>query len=157
MADAEIEISEKQDLIMRRLMNRQTILCVCLLLTLAGTPTSGSQTNDTFKTFWQQFKAAVIKGDKQSVASLSRFPIAMSYGKSSIKTKAQLMRRYREVFDEQTNAAQCFAKKEPEKDAANPKDFSLACPDEAGNEVVVFSFSRTKTGWKFVGLDNLNE
>jgi len=116
-----------------------------------------AQTNEGFTLFWQQFKAAVIRGDKQSVASLSRFPIAMSYGKSSIKTKAQLMRRYREVFNEQTNAAQCFAKKEPEKDAANPKDFSLACPDEGGNEVVVFSFSRTKTGWKFVGLDNLNE
>src|SRR5436190_5509596 len=118
MADAEIKIREKQDLTTRRQMNRQTILCLCFLL-LTGMPTSGSpQTNDTFKTFWQEFKSAVIKSDKETVARLSRFPIGMSYGISSIKTKAQLLRRYREVFNEQTNAAQCFAKKEPEKDAA---------------------------------------
>ena len=111
---------------------------------------------DTFKVFWQKFKTAVIQSDKETVASLSRFPIKMSFGKTSIKNKAQLLRRYREVFNEQTNAAQCFNKKDPEKEAGSA-GFSIACPDEAGNEVVVYSFAPTKTGWKFTGLDNLNE
>ena len=44
-----------------------------------------------------------------------------------------------------------------EMDAENPKHFSVACPDAAGNEVVIYHFEQTKTGWKFTGLDNLNE
>jgi hypothetical protein len=35
--------------------------------------------------------------------------------------------------------------------------FSIACPDEAGNEVVIYEFERGRKGWKFVRLDNLNE
>ena len=91
------------------------------------------------------------------VARLSKFPIGMSYGIPSIKTKAQLTRRYRQLFNEQTDAAACFNKAKPEMDAANPKHFSVACPDAAGNEVVIYHFEQTRTGWKFTGLDNLNE
>ena len=29
--------------------------------------------------------------------------------------------------------------------------------DAAGNEVVIYHFEQTRTGWKFSGLDNLNE
>ena len=81
----------------------------------------------------------------------------MSYGISSVKNKAELRRRYRQVFNEQSNAAECFAKKEPEVDAANPKRFTVACPNEAGDEVAIYEFELTRTGWKFVGLDNINE
>ena len=38
-----------------------------------------------------------------------------------------------------------------------PRRFSVACPDTAGNEVVIFQFERGRAGWKFVGLDNTNE
>jgi len=92
-----------------------------------------------------------------AVARLSRFPIGMSYGIQSVKTKAQLTRRYRQIFNEQTNAAVCFAAKKPEADANNPKHFTVACPDAAGNEVVVYHFEQTKAGWRFTSLDNLNE
>jgi hypothetical protein len=78
-------------------------------------------------------------------------------GIPSIKTKAQLSRRYRQIFNEQTDAAACFNKAKPEMDPANPKHFSVACPDAAGNEVVVYHFEQTRAGWKFTGLDNLNE
>jgi hypothetical protein len=81
----------------------------------------------------------------------------MSYGIRSVKTRTELRRRYRQVFSEQTNAAQCFEKKQPEVDAANGKRASLACPNEAGDEVVVYEFELTRTGWKFVALDNINE
>jgi hypothetical protein len=88
---------------------------------------------------------------------LTRFPVGMSYGIRSIKTRAELIRRYRQVFNEQTDAAKCFEKAQPEKDAQNPKEFSVACPDAAGNEVVIYHFRQTKMGWRFVALDNLNE
>jgi hypothetical protein len=81
----------------------------------------------------------------------------MSYGIRSIKTKAELLRRYKEVFSQQADAVKCFGSKEPEKDSMNPKGYIVACPDAAGNEVVIYHFERGTTGWKFVRLDNINE
>lgn len=127
----------------------KTITTFSLLLLLAGA--------DSAETFWQTFKTAVGKRDVETIARLSRFPLGMSYGIPSIKTKAQLSRRYRQVFNEQTDAAACFSKAKMEMDAENPKRFSVACPDAAGNEVVIYHFEQTRTGWKFTGLDNLNE
>ena len=112
---------------------------------------------DSTETFWQAFKTAVTKHDVEAVARLSKFPLEMSYGISSIKTKAQLARRYRQVFNEQTDAAACFAKAKPEIDTQNPRLFTVACPNAAGDEVVIYHFEQTKAGWKFTGLDNLNE
>jgi hypothetical protein len=139
---------------------KTTVLCLCLLLsgtTLAMSGAKPAQTDKAVKTFWQKFKTAVIGGDKATVATLSRFPIGMSYGMASVKNRAQLLRRWRAVFNEQSNAAQCFAKKGPEMEQGNTRRFSVACPNEAGDEVVIYWFERTATGWKFVALDNANE
>ena len=127
----------------------KTITTLSLLLLLTGA--------DSFDTFWQTFKTAVSKRDIETIARLSKFPLEMSYGIPIIKTKAQLSKRYRQIFNEQTDAAACFNKAKPESDPANPKRFSVACPDAAGNEVVIYHFEQTRTGWKFAGLDNLNE
>ena len=81
----------------------------------------------------------------------------MSYGIRSIKTKTEFMRRYREVFNQQTDAAKCFARKEPDQEDNNPRRFSIYCPNEGGDEVVMFAFERGRTGWRFVALDNINE
>ncbi len=128
-------------------MKTITILSLLLLLPAA----------DSAETFWQSFKTAVSKRDVETIARLSKFPLDMSYGIPAIKTKAQLSRRYRQVFNEQTDAAACFSKATIEKDPENPKHFSVVCPDAAGNPVVVYHFEETRTGWKFTGLDNLNE
>jgi hypothetical protein len=93
----------------------------------------------------------------ETIARLSKFPLEMSYGIPTVKTKAQLSRRYRQIFNEQTDAAACFNKAKIEMDTDNPKLFTVACPDAAGNEVVIYHFEQTRTGWKFTGLDNLNE
>ena len=127
----------------------KTIIALSLLLFTARP--------DSTDTFWQSFKTAVGKADVETIARLSKFPLSMSYGIPVIRTKAQLTRRYRQVFKEQTDAAACFAKAKPEIDADNPKHFTVACPDAAGNEVVIYHFEQTRTGWKFTGLDNLNE
>ena len=112
---------------------------------------------DTRDTFWEQFKTAVTNKNVDVIATLSRFPIGMSYGISSVKTKADLRRRYRKVFNEQSDAAACFSKAKPEADPDNAKHFTVACPDAAGNEVVIYHFRQTRAGWKFTGMDNLNE
>jgi hypothetical protein len=127
----------------------KTIITLSLLLFVTGA--------DSPDSFWQSFKTAVSKADMETIARLSKFPLAMSYGIPVIKTKAQLTRRYRQVFKEQTDAAACFAKAKPEIDAGNSKHFTVACPDAAGNEVVIYHFEQTRAGWKFTGLDNLNE
>ena len=127
----------------------KTITTLSLLLLLTG-----AQSTDSF---WQEFKTAVSKRDVETIARLSRFPIEMSYGISSIKTKAQLTKRYRQLFKEQADAAACFSKARPEMDADNPKHFTVACPDAGGNEVVIYHFQQTRAGWKLTGLDNINE
>jgi hypothetical protein len=127
----------------------KTIITLSLLLFVTGP--------DSTDSFWQSFRTAVSKADVETIAQLSKFPLAMSYGIPAIKTKAQLTRRYKQVFKEQTDAAACFAKAKPEIDADNPKRFTVACPDAAGNEVVIYHFEQTRMGWKFTGLDNLNE
>jgi len=127
----------------------KTIMTLSLLLFMTGA--------DSTDTFWQSFRTAVSKADVEMIARLSKFPLAMSYGIPVIKTKAQLTRRYKQVFKEQTDAAACFVKAKPEIDADNPKRFTVACPDAAGNEVVIYHFEQTRNGWKFTGLDNLNE
>jgi len=127
----------------------KTLTTLSLLLLLTGA--------DSADTFWQTFKTAVSKRDVETIARLSKFPIGMSYGIPSVKTKAQLSKRYRQIFNEQTDAAACFSKAKIEMDPENAKHFSVACPDAAGNEVVIYHFEQTKTGWKFTGLDNLNE
>ena len=127
----------------------KTLTALSLVLLLTGA--------ESFDSFWQEFKTAVSKRDAATIARLSKFPIGMSYGIPSIKNKVQLTRRYRQLFNEQTDAAACFNKAKPEVDAANPKKFSVACPDAAGNEVVIYMFEQTRTGWKFTGLDNINE
>ena len=137
-------------------MKKIVSLAPVLLLTVTAFALAPEQAN-SFETFWQAFKTAVSKRDVETVARFSKFPIGMSYGIPSIKTKAQLTKRYRQVFNEQTDAAACFAKAKPEADAENPKHFSVACPDAAGNEVVIYHFEQTRTGWKFTSLDNINE
>ena len=127
----------------------KTLTALSLVVLLTGA--------ESFDSFWQAFKTAVSKRDVDTIARLSKFPIGMSYGIPSIRNKVQLTKRYRQLFNEQSDAAACFNKAKPEADTANPKHFSVACPDAAGNEVVIYHFEQTRTGWKLTGLDNINE
>ena len=138
-------------------MKKIITVSVVLLLAASSFATPQEKVNNPYQEFWDTFKTAVSKRDVDTIARLSKFPIGMSYGISPIRTKAQLVKRYRQIFNEQTDAAACFSKAKPEMDATNPAQFSVACPDAAGNEVVIYHFQFTKTGWKFVSLDNLNE
>ena len=118
---------------------------------------AAQQSDPSVEQFWAKFKTAVLKADKPSVASISRFPIEMPYGVPKIRTRTQLARRWRDLFNVQANAAKCFEDATPVVDPAAPNRFTVGCKDEAGNEVVVYGFLRTRTGWKLIFLDNINE
>lgn len=133
-------------------------LALVLMALSLSTTARSFQGDPSIQTFWVKFKAAVIKGDKRAVAQMSDFPIEMSYGVPSIKTAAQLSKRYRQVFNGETDAARCFAESKPEVDPQNPKRFTVGCKiNNTGDVVIIYEFVRTKTGWKFSSLDNINE
>lgn len=130
-------------------MKRLLVLFMLLLLGVAAiTTTIGrpAQERDSKQVFWNKFKTSVIIGNKQAVAGLTKFPLEMSYGVPKIKNRSQFLRRYREVFSQQSDAVQCFAKAKPEMEEGKPALFTVACPDAAGNPVVVYRFNLTHVG-----------
>lgn len=138
----------------------RTYLFVTLALIICGSVPALSahgQADSSIEVFWAEFKTAVIAGDKTSVSTMVQFPITMSYGVPSIRTKAQLFKRYRSLFSEQTDAVKCFADAKPEKDASSKNKFSVPCKDAAGNETIIYGFVRTRGVWKLKFLDNINE
>jgi hypothetical protein len=113
-----------------------------------------------FSAFWQKFKSAVAAGDKAAVAGMTKFPLSMPAFQKKVRDKADFLRRYGEIFDGEANAAQCFAKAKPKKDSA--REYKVYCPFKATpndweNTPILFYFELTSNGWKFAGLDNVNE
>jgi hypothetical protein len=113
-----------------------------------------------FSAFWKKFKAAVAGGEKVAVGEMTKFPLSMPYGVKAVKNKEDLLRRYNEIFKGEANAAQCFESAEPRKESA--RRYEIYCPfkdtpDDKENAPIRFVFELTKSGWKFAGLDNVNE
>ena len=135
------------------------ITTTVLLLIIAGIAVGSSlQTAATsHEEFWKKFRQAVTNNNKTGVADMSRFPIDMPYGMATIRNRTQLLRRYRQVFEHEGSAAKCFVDAKPVVDANNKNLFTVGCKNAAGDEVVIYSFTRGASGWKFTGLDNLNE
>ena len=131
----------------------------CGLLTLAAEGEGGAAHTD-FSAFWKKFKSAVIAGDKAAVAEMTKFPLSMGYEMKVVKNKENFSRRYNEIFKGDANAAQCFGSAEPQKESA--RRYNVYCPfketpDDKEDTPIRFIFELTKSGWKFAGLDNINE
>ncbi|MBC7796810.1 MAG: hypothetical protein H7Z37_08055 [Pyrinomonadaceae bacterium] len=126
-----------------------------LILNVGANP--AKQTN--FDVFWKKFKSAVAKSDKTAVAAMVKFPVSMSYGVASIKSKAAFIKRYDEIFNDEVDVERCFAKNAPQKSDA--KNYVVSCSfkgePEDENAPFAFRFELTKSGWKFVSFDNINE
>jgi hypothetical protein len=140
----------------RRVIRGQSFLAGILILLFSSTAFSQSD----FSAFWKEFKSAVVAGDKAKVADMTKFPLSMSYGVKAVKNKEDFLRRYNEVFKGEANAAQCFAKAEPRREAVGW--YEIYCPfketpDDTENAPIRFVFELTKVGWKFAALDNINE
>lgn len=145
---------------MRKLKFFLTAVLVCCFVGNAFGAVNSERQDAVFKAFWAKFKAAVAKKDKMAVANLSRFPISMPAFQKAVRTKADLLRRYGRIFDGEADAAKCFQNATPQK--ASAKSYEVNCgfkndPNGDGGEPIVYSFELTKSGWKFVGLDNINE
>jgi hypothetical protein len=138
-------------------MNRAAIAFLAALVVATTLQTTQANQDQELLKFWDDFKAAVNARNVDAVAKLTTFPLEMPYGIANVKSAVQLRKRYKAVFAQQSDAIACFRKAQPETDQQNPKKSFVACPDEAGNLVILYNFSKTKTGWKFIGLDNINE
>ncbi len=108
--------------------------------------------------FWESFKTAVTNKDKNKVAEMTKFPLAMPFGQLSVKNEADLLKRYDSIFNGETDAAKCFEKAE----LINKNGFGVYCGfknalDDEDNKPIFYYFEKTDSGWKFAGLDNINE
>jgi len=106
------------------------------------------------------FKSAVIAGDKAKVAEMTKFPLSIGYLEKPVKNKQQFLRRYGEIFKGEASAAQCFPSAKPHQQSA--RQYDVYCPfketpNDWENAPIRFIFEQTKSGWKFSGLDNVNE
>ena len=148
--------SERNSFASIRVIRGQTLLAGILVLLFF--PSALAQTD--FSAFWKKFRSAVIAGDKAAVAEMTKFPLSMPYLVKAIKNKEDFVGRYNEIFKGEANAAQCFRSAEPRKESA--KRYEIYCPfkdtpNDWENAPIRFIFELTKGGWKFVGLDNVNE
>jgi hypothetical protein len=139
-----------------RVISAQTWLTAILILLLV--PNVFAQTD--FSAFWKKFSSAVIAGEKATVAEITKFPLSMPYGVKAVKDKEDFLRRYNEIFKGEANATQCFRGAKPQKESA--RRYEIYCPfkespDDKENAPIRFIFELTKSGWKFAGLDNINE
>jgi hypothetical protein len=136
-------------------MRKRTALLFCFLLLYQN-----AFAQSDFAAFWNKFKSAVIAGDKAIVVEMTQFPLSMPAFQKAVNNRADFLRRYAEIFKGEADAAQCFARAEPERESA--QRYEVYCPfKDAPNDVenapIRFIFERSKSGWKFAGLDNINE
>lgn len=148
--------SNSNSFVLIRIVRAQLWLAGVLILLSFSTAYAESD----FSEFWKKFKSAVIAGDKAAVAAMTKFPLSMSYGIKAVKNKEGFLRRYDEIFKGEANAAQCFAKAEPQKESA--QQYEIYCPfketpNDMENAPIRFIFELNKGAWKFTGLDNVNE
>jgi hypothetical protein len=139
-----------------RVISPQTWLAGVLIL--LSFPSAFAESD--FSAFWQKIKSAVIAGDKAAVAEMTKFPLSMPYEVKAVKNKEGFLRRYSEIFKGDANAAQCFKSAEPHKESAGR--YEIYCPfkdtpNDWENAPIRFIFELTKSGWRFTGLDNINE
>jgi hypothetical protein len=128
------------------------------ILILSSFPSAFAESD--FSAFWQKFKSAVIAGDKATIAEITKFPLSMPYEVKAVKNKEGFLRRYDEIFKGEANAAQCFKSAKAQKES--DRRYGIYCPfkdtpNDWENAPIRFIFELTKSGWRFVGLDNINE
>ena len=117
-----------------------------MLFTLGALAAQGHGTeakkDESFAAFWTQFKAAVAKGDKEAVASMTKFPVEIGENVS----KAVFLKKYPEFFPRKVQA--CFAKAKPVADK-NPQGgvtYSVFCGEE------IFLFEQVEGKFLFTGI-----
>jgi hypothetical protein len=127
-----------------------TFAALCLVVVPSNVSVQENAATPAMKQFWGKFQSAVAKNDREAVAAMTKFPLGMPYGVPSIKTRAQLTKRYGEIFDAETR--KCFATAQPQVDDAKAKKFSINC-----GEAMMYWFEFSGGTYKFASVDNVNE
>jgi hypothetical protein len=75
--------------------------------------------HERYLAFFQELKDAVIRDDRKKVAGLVNYPLNVSAGgrRTVVRSRAELLRRYREVFNE--NVIRAVKAQEPDTLFAN--------------------------------------
>jgi hypothetical protein len=146
----------------RGLMNKIAVgllLAIVFASTIAGAARRAGG-DAGIDAFWDKFKAAVTKGDKQAVFGMTQLPVGMGYAQSSVRTQAQFMKKYHYIFAAEVNAVKCFETAKPQVDKGKTKEFYVTCPfaqNGGGDEPFVYTFKLMRSGWRFVSFENINE
>jgi hypothetical protein len=92
----------------------------------------------SFAAFWVQFQAAVVKGDKEAIAGMTRFP----FGDEKL-AKANFVKQFDEIFPAKVRRSFRNAKpvKEDKRDS-----YSVFCGE------TIFVFENGKDGYQFTDL-----
>ena len=94
--------------------------------------------SQTFTSFWAEFKAAVAKGDKEAVATMTKFPFP--WGEEML-TRDKFLKKYSEIFNQRTQ--RCFAKEKPVRDG---ETYSVFCGER------IYSFELVAGKYKFTEI-----
>lgn len=129
------------------------------MLVFALFSTNFAQQN--INSFWKKFKSAIVTGDKNAVAKMTKLPLSMPYGVKKVKSKAEFIKRYDKVINLEANAKRCFQTQDIEKEE-NSNRYFVNCTfkseaESSNNRPIFYYFEMTKKGWKFASLDNINE
>ena len=92
----------------------------------------------SFAAFWVQFQAAVVKGDKEAIARMTRFPFA-----DEKLTKAAFVKKSDELFS--AKVRRCFRSAKPVKEDKRDS-YSVFCGE------TIFVFEKGKDGYQFTDL-----
>jgi hypothetical protein len=133
------------------------LLSILIVISIVGN--SFAQTD--INAFWKKFQNAVVVDDKATVAKMTKFPFSMPYGFKTVKNRLEFLKRYDQIMDLEANSKRCFASQKIEKEP-NPNRYFVNCtfksePESSENRPIFYYFQRSKSSWKFVGLDNANE
>jgi hypothetical protein len=132
-------------------MTRDALISAFLIFLFVGGATAQrpqklSAMPKAFQTFFASFRAAVIKGDKNAVAVMTRFPFEYGFdaGDEGTFSRSQFIKRYNDIFG---GARKIFAKSKPTF-YLESGSYSLANPDDASS----FMFKKMGTIYKFAGF-----
>jgi hypothetical protein len=85
---------------------------IVLAITFANAQTPTKQ--ETFASFWQTFKAAISRNDKQAVASMTKLPFLYD---SQERDRAGFLKIYDELFTRKIR--RCLATAKPTREGQN--------------------------------------
>jgi hypothetical protein len=97
-------------------MKKHQILSITLLLLLSAQlfATPRAQTNAQFSEFWQRFKAAISKNDKEAVASMTKLPFLYE---NKERSRAEFIRIYPQLFTPAVR--RCIVRAKPLREGEN--------------------------------------